>query len=313
MTSAVNKPSDYTSEEISPPHQQNFKRIIHRTLKGNIPWVVLIVLLNLVFFGDALFTDKTFFYRDVSFFAYPLRKLVTEAYSRGEWPLWNPYIQLGQPLLANPNAMALYPTQVLFHLLPFHLAFKLHFVIHSTLAGIAFFYLSRELGISVFSAFMAAVIYNFSGVNLSFVNLYLILPAVPFLPLLSFSLLRFLKAPSILKIAWNSLLVGCFLLLIEPLCTLGVAFFVVPFLILGLFCIPDLRSTRRTAIPLLAVVLSLALLLVCIQMLPTLEMVQKSGRKGGMDFQVITYWSMHPISLLQLIFPRVFGDNFKLV
>ncbi len=313
MTLVVNKPLDYPMTEISHADQRSFKDVVHRILKGNVPWVLLIVFLNLVFFGDVLFTDKTFFYRDVSFFAYPLRKLVTEAYSRGEWPLWNPYIQLGQPLLANPNAMAFYPTQVLFHLLPFHLAFKLHFVLHSTLAGIAFFYLSRELGISVFSAFLAAILYNFSGVNLSFVNLYLILPAVLFLPLLSFSLLRLLKAPSILQIAWNSLLVGCFFLLIEPLCTFGVALFVVPFLILGLFYIPGLRATRRAAIPVLTVVLVMALLLVSVQILPTYEMVQKSGRKGGMDFQVITYWSMHPINLLQVFFPKIFGDYFKLV
>src|SRR6185369_1201001 len=160
----------------------------HCLLEKDVHWVVLLLLLNLAFFGDALFTDKTFFVRDVSFFHYPLKKLVTEAYSRGEWPLWNPYIQLGQPLLANPNSMAFYPTQILFQLLPFEIAFDLHFVLHCMLAGIATFYLGRAFRLSGHAAFLSAAIYNFGGVTLSFLNLFNILPVVALLPLLAVTL-----------------------------------------------------------------------------------------------------------------------------
>ena len=90
----------------------------------------LLACLNVAFFAEVLFTNRTFFVRDVSTFHYPLKKLVTEAYAHGEWPLWNPYIQMGQPLLANPNCMAVYPGQLLFQFLPFETAFELHFVIH---------------------------------------------------------------------------------------------------------------------------------------------------------------------------------------
>src|SRR5580765_7323048 len=138
-------------------------RMTSRFFSKDWHWAVLLVLLNLLFFGDALFTDQTFYFRDVSFFHYPLKRLVTESYARGEWPLWNPYIQLGQPLLANPNSMAFYPTQILFQILPFETAFELHFILHCILAGIATVLLGRKLGLSAFSAFLSAVIYNFSG------------------------------------------------------------------------------------------------------------------------------------------------------
>src|SRR6516225_9222785 len=108
------------SKDPPQPTASNLPRtphsIIRRILEVDLSWALLLVVLNVGFFGDALFADKTFFVRDVSFFHYPLKRLVTEAYKQGHWPLWNPYIQLGQPLLANPNAMALYPTQVLFQL-----------------------------------------------------------------------------------------------------------------------------------------------------------------------------------------------------
>src|SRR5262245_59875222 len=78
---------------------QRPSNLIYHVLQADASWAILLVLLNLVFFSDVLFTDKTFFVRDVSFFHYPLKKLVTEAYSQGHLPLWNPYVQLGQPLL----------------------------------------------------------------------------------------------------------------------------------------------------------------------------------------------------------------------
>ncbi len=46
------------------------------------------------------------------------------------------------------------------------------------------------------------------------------------------------------------------------------------------------------------------ILLAAIQILPTLELIQSSGRRGGLDFQTVSGWSLHPINLLQLIFPE---------
>jgi hypothetical protein len=312
MTSSVEDTPDQSREKDLSPGKTGSWPAIAGILKGNTPWVLLIVILNLVFFGDALFTEKTFFFRDVSFFHYPLKKLVTEAYSKGEWPLWNPYIQLGQPLLANPNAMAFYPTQILFHMLPFNLALELHFVLHCMLAGLALFFFSRELGLSYYSAFVASILYNFSGVTLSFVNLFNILPAVAFMPLLSLALFRLLKAPSLLKVAWTSLVTGCFFLLLEPATSIAIALFLIPFLITYILLKSSAGISWRRALGLLAAVGALALLLAAIQWLPTFELIQRSGRRGGLDFDVINYWSMHPMNLIQVFFPRIFGDFFKL-
>jgi hypothetical protein len=312
MTSSVADTPDQSRERNLRPAKTKSWSAIAGILKGNTSWVLLIVILNLAFFGDALFTEKTFFFRDVSFFHYPLKKLVTEAYSRGEWPLWNPYIQLGQPLLANPNAMAFYPTQILFQILPFNLAIEVHFVLHCILAGLALFFFSRELGLSHYSAFVAAILYNFSGVTLSFVNLFNILPAVAFMPLLSLALLRLLRAPSLRKVVWTSFVLGCFFLLLEPATSIAIALFLVPFLITYFLLQLSAVISWKKALGLLVAVGTLALLLAAIQLLPTFELIQRSGRRGGLDFDVINYWSMHPINLIQVLFPGIFGDFFKL-
>ena len=291
---------------------KRFSQAISSILAADTSWALLLVLLNLAFFSDALFTDKTFFVRDVSFFHYPLKRLVTEAYSQGHWPLWNPYIQLGQPLLANPNAMALYPTQLLFQLLPFELAFDIHFVLHCLLSGVATFYLARMLGISRHASFLSAVVYNFGGVTLSFLNLFNILPVVALLPLLSLALLKTLRQFSVLKTACTSFLFGIFFLLLEPLSSLAVGLFLLPFLVwIFVFAPQPKLSFTRGALVVLVIVAS-GLSLAAVQILPTLELIRYSGRSAGMDFGVVSFWSLHPVSLLQVIFPKFFGEYFRL-
>ncbi|MFN8007197.1 MAG: hypothetical protein U0V70_09285 [Terriglobia bacterium] len=286
--------------------------ILNRVFGYHGTWIFFIVLLNLLFFGDALFTDKTFFFRDVSFFHYPLKRLVTEAYARGEWPLWNPYIQLGQPLLANPNSMALYPTQLLFQLLPFETAFELHFVLHCMLAGIATFLLGRKLGVSPFSAFLSAVIYNFSGVTLSFVNLFNILPVVAYLPLLTLLCLSLLEEITWARFSLSSLIFGFFFLLLEPLSSFAIALFMGGFLGAYVLFTAKVGPQKIRAIGAIGLAGLSGLLLASIQILPTLELIQHSGRRGGLDYEMVSGWSMHPIMLLQLGMPRIFGDYFRL-
>jgi len=283
-----------------------------RAWRQDALWMGVLVGLNVVFFADVLFTNQTFFARDVSTFHYPLKKLVTEAYARGEWPLWNPYVQLGQPLLANPNSMAVYPGQLLFHILPFSWAFELHFVIHCALAGLGTFRLARKLSLSLQAAFLSAVIYNFSGVALSTVNLFNILPVVAFLPWLSVALLWLLSSPSVARACLAILLFGAFLLLLEPLSSLATGLFL---------CILAGRYWRslgaaETSLGRLARILGLVFLgsisVAAVQILPTLELLQFSGRKGGLGFSEATFWSLHPVQFLQVLCPKVLGEYFRL-
>src|SRR5881409_3770881 len=143
---------------------------------------MLLVVGGILFFSDPLFSSKNFYFRDILNFHYPLVKVMIESYARGEFPLWNPYVYLGQPMLANPNHMAFYPTN-LFHLfLPFNYAFKLHFIVHPLLGGLGIYFLQRRLGIVPLAALGGSVVYQFSGTVLSFLNLYNIVPVVGLMP-----------------------------------------------------------------------------------------------------------------------------------
>ena len=69
-------------------------------------YAALLLVAGVFFFFDAIFSSKNFYFRDILNFHYPLHKIMIESYARGEFPLWNPYVYLGQPMLANPNHMA---------------------------------------------------------------------------------------------------------------------------------------------------------------------------------------------------------------
>jgi len=142
----------------------------------------LLVVIGILFFSDVLFSSKNFYFRDILNFHYPLRKVLIETYARGEFPLWNPFVHLGQPMLANPNYMAFYPTNLLHLFLPFDYAFKLHFIIHPILGGLGLYFLQRRLGIGALAAFGGSLVYQFSGPVLSFLNLYSIVQTVALMP-----------------------------------------------------------------------------------------------------------------------------------
>src|SRR5688572_7538774 len=154
----------------------------------------LLVLAGILFFSDFLFTSKNFYFRDILSFHYPLRKVLIDSYARGEFPLWNPFVYLGQPMLANPNYMAFYPTNILHAFLPFNYAFKLHFILHPLLAGIGIYFLQRRLGIQPLAALGGSLIYQFSGTLLSFLNFYNIVPAVALIPWIGWAFLGALSA-----------------------------------------------------------------------------------------------------------------------
>src|SRR5262245_28375232 len=219
---------------------------------------------------------------------------------------------MGQPLLANPNSMAVYPGQLLFQFLPFEIAFELHFVVHCALAGMGAFCLARKLGFPLQAAFLSAVIYNFSGLTLSAVNLFNILPVVAFLPWLSVTLLWLASWPSAARSSATALVFGAFFLLLEPLSTLATALF------LSVLAGGFVWRSGKVSCPaprlllITAMVLVVAILIAAVQIIPSLELLQFSGRKGGLTFSEATFWSLHPVQLIQALCPNILGEYFRL-
>src|SRR5439155_16800636 len=239
-----------------------------RRTNPDLWYPILLVVGGILFFSDPLLFSKSFYFRDILNFHYPLVKVMTESYARCEFPLWNPYVYLGQPMLANPNYMAFYPSN-LFHLfLPFNYAFKLHFIVHPILGGLGLYFLQRRLGMDGLAAFGGSLVYQFSGAVLSFLNLYNIVPAVGLIPWLGWAFLGPLKGNQRKRILGFGEILGLQVTAFEPL-TFQCGVWLIGGL--GLWHVMERRERRKAVSDIVQVIVGgvFGLALAAVQILPT--------------------------------------------
>lgn len=115
-----------------------------------------------------------FFFRDNFSTHYPFKVVSAAAWRAGTIPWWNATDGGGQPLAGNPNALTFYPDNVLYLVLPPHVAFNLHFLLHLALGWVAMRGLTR-------SSF-GATLWLLSGTAVSAMAFYNLATAVALIP-----------------------------------------------------------------------------------------------------------------------------------
>jgi hypothetical protein len=271
------------------------------------------ILLGLVvfFFAAPLFLGETFFFRDLSLFALPQRMRLVELVRTSGIPLWDPYLHGGQPFLANPSNLALYPTGLLYLILPAVTALNWEIVLHYLLCAFAAYWLSRTLGFAPLSSLIAGVAFTLCGFTLSSANLLNRLLAMPHTVfLLLFFHLFFLEK----RTRWflGAVASGALVILAGS----------VEFLLLAMalafgwtlaYQYPP-GSLRPRARVVAWLVLGLSILgVAAIQILPGLEVVGQSRRGSGLEFESVTKSSLDPRRLPEFLVPGFLGPTNRLV
>ena len=93
----------------------------------------------------------------------PQRMLTGEILANGQMPWWNPWVGMGYPLMADPQAAVLYPGTWLFAALGAWLAYPLHICLHFSLAGLGVYLLCRRCGMVRPAALLGGLVFMFSG------------------------------------------------------------------------------------------------------------------------------------------------------
>ena len=104
------------------------------------------------------------------------------AVAAGSWPVWNPYVSFGQPLLANANAQVLYPLTWLNLLMPPWTYYTLFVFAHFVLAGAGMFLLCRRLGLGPLASAVGGSLWIASGPFVSLVSLWNHLAGAAWIP-----------------------------------------------------------------------------------------------------------------------------------
>ena len=285
-------------------------------------WATVCVLfvLTLLFFWKIALTNLILVGLDVFTYFYPYKAYAAEAIRQGSLPLWNPYLFMGVPFLANIQSATLYPLSLPLYWLPVPKMVSYSIVLHVFLGG-AFTYLfgRRVLGFGAWGGFVAGTTFalgGFLGAQVEHVNQLSVLVWMPLIlwlfyrsytggglsyPLLTslFIGVQFLGGHAQSSYI-NLSVVGCYALYLSVAQRPKGAWSALRLLETG-------RAVARGLL-LFAGVTVLGAGLAGFQLLPTYELSSLSIRAAGLSYRQAVSFSLHPGILLRSLLPSL-GDS----
>jgi hypothetical protein len=278
---------------------------------ANTAALVGLAALSVAFFWKIVLTNQILSGIDVFAYFYPYREFASEALRAGRLPLWNPYLFMGAPLLANSQAAVLYPLHwpLIWLSAPKQIAWSI--VLHIWLAGAGTFLLTRRvMRLRLLPSLGAAVLFSFGGFLGAQAEHINQLNASAWLPWL---LLCLENAASRGRLRWLAFLLGCAVISLILLAGHTQAAYIV---LVGAAFYSLLRGWAdehgqgwRGALQvlrgpaLLAGMCLAALLLSAGQLLPTLELSRLSVRSGGLPFREAVSFSLKPTQVFKAFLP----------
>ena len=244
-------------------------------------------------------SGASLYFRDLALYFMPLRRLALDGLRSAEVRFWNPYLHEGVPLSLPAVG---YPVDLLQLLRPDEVGISLILALHVPLAAVGFYWLCRGLlDVPAVAAAGGALVYALGGFVLSTVNLYVVLQAAAWAPLVVLTVARVMKG------ADGGAAVPAALVTAVALSTTGVEIVAQALLIgvlLGLTW--DGRAMRRLAGA--GVAVGLGALLAAPVLLLVASQVGDSARSQGFTTDVVLAHSVHPFTLLQTVVGGLYGN-----
>ena len=266
--------------------------------KEALPLALLTAILALLFL-DVLVGWNALYLRDLSHYAYPAKHVLREIVLGGEFPYWNPMIQGGQPLAANPAHEVFYPLTWLILLPSYDLGFRLLVLVHLFIAAWTMYALLRSMRASAVAAFLGALSFAIGGAMLSCLMLLPILFPLAWLPLTCLFTRRFLLDRRPRDFVFAALSFGLQILIGEPTTVAQTGF------LIGAYALA-LCFRGRTVRPLayVALISVAAALVAAVTIVPAIDHAADSVRARGFEFDVVTLWSTPFARIAELVFPN---------
>ncbi|MDD5302216.1 MAG: hypothetical protein PHS14_03830 [Elusimicrobia bacterium] len=239
-------------------------------------------------------SGRAFFnHGDLYAYHWPLRHHTAAALIEGRLPFWNPYVMLGVPHAANPQAALFYPASILGFLLPVVTALVWDQILHLLWAALGAFLLARSARLPRAGAAALAISYALSPFLI-----YRVTAGIPTL----------LAALSWAPWAWLAWLGGGAPLLAAVFALQFFSghpqFLVINAVAMGLWA--SVRPARFALWTRLAAGAGGALALAAVQWLPTLELLRGSSRSDW-PAQFRAAYSLRLQDLLLWLSPGAFG------
>ncbi len=274
----------------------------HRLLSSRWLPVVAILLSTIPISGMYTFS-RIFYVRDLSIAFRPRFQFIRRSIYQGSFPLWDPYPAHGQSAINDALYQLFHlPSLLIRLLLPETLAFNMWVALPVPLAAAGMYlFLRRHVGRA--AAAMGAFAFAVSGPVISSPNFPNLSWSIATVPFVFWALERLFARRTAGAATLLAVIVATQALAGEPVSlftTLVIAFFyaVLP---------PARRRDWRLGL-MTAVGLGAGAMLSAIQYLPLAHASSLSARGADLD---TTFWTFHPLAMLELLVPHFFGDYFS--
>ncbi|MEI2688770.1 MAG: hypothetical protein V9H69_03290 [Anaerolineae bacterium] len=304
-------------------------------------WLLLALALAggvLLVYAPLLLTNRVLGSGDAFTYFTPYRDFANAALRSGQLPLWNPYLFMGAPFLANPQTAIFYPLHWPFVALDAATSLEVSLALHLWLAGLGVaVYARRVAGLGWLASLVSGLVFSLSGYLGARAGQVNQVSAAAWLPwlltLLEASVPRWRlssdgssqrPARALHGLAWAGLALTTALLLLAG--HAQSSFIVLTGLMLaalwpGLVSLaaallatlrraprpasgPGLRAAGGRAAAALGAVVA-GFLLAAVQLLPTLELSALSIRSGGLSWREAVSFSLQPRGLLLTLLPSM--------
>lgn len=278
------------------------------------PW--LLVVLGPVFvFGPMLIRGEVLYWGTPGLQFLPWHSFALQVMADGHVPLWNPWLGMGAPLLANHQSAVLYPPNLLLGLVGPGWGHGLLVFLHLILAGAGMVVLARRLRLGTSGQSVAAIAFSLSGylvARAGFLSMSAALAWVPWIVGAGLGLAQVAAGPSRWAHRASAMGLLSFFLAMQWLAghaqtawyTLVLAF---AWLLASAHRAARGRGMARAAVAATAAIF-FAGMLAAAQILPTLEYWRESQRAAGVDVEIAMTYSFWPWRLLGLLAPDLFGN-----
>src|SRR5260221_12301368 len=154
---------------------------------ANLVALLVLAAIAVWMLRDAVFHGRVLFERDVHAVWYAQVEVFVHTVASGAWPLWDPFVSFGHPMLANPNTQVLYPSSWLNLLIRPWTYYTLYAVAHLVFGAAGVYAWLRRLRSSRAAALLAGAVWMVSGPVLSLVNVWHHLAGAAWMPWILFT------------------------------------------------------------------------------------------------------------------------------
>lgn len=271
-----------------------------------LSWLALVAV-GAAAYVRPLFLDETFAVRDHLIHTLPSRSYLAENLSHGHFPQWWDGLRLGERFASEPNNGVTYPLAWLLALVGPLWGADLILILHVWLAGVGTWLLSRRLGASAPGSLLSGSALMLSGYFTSMVVNGTVLMPLGWMPLLAWASLGLTETEERQAYLRRGLIFA--LVLSGSVAAGNPAGFNSVVLAVALVALTARR--RLTSLLVLGAAGVLGVLMGAASLTVALASLGDSVRGAGFSLAEGGAWSMHPLRLLELVWPNAWGQGFR--